>query len=116
MTSNYYILDEEESPVIETDLTKWGQFMEKDARRSVKREEVHGYLVSTVFLGLDHNHSLEGPPILWETMVFRDGSFRGLIVDRCSGSREQAEAMHDKMVERLNKGKNYNENHSLQRP
>ena len=26
--------------------------------------------VSTVFLGLDHNHSQEGPPILFETMIF----------------------------------------------
>lgn len=26
--------------------------------------------VSTVFLGMDHNHWLEGPPILFETMIF----------------------------------------------
>ena len=26
--------------------------------------------VSTVFLGLDHSLTLDGPPVLWETMVF----------------------------------------------
>ncbi len=26
--------------------------------------------VSTVFLGLDHNHTGKGPPLLFETMVF----------------------------------------------
>lgn len=26
--------------------------------------------VSTVFLGIDHNFSMVGPPVLWETMVF----------------------------------------------
>ena len=29
-----------------------------------------GWLVSTVFLGIDHGFSLEGPPVLFETMVF----------------------------------------------
>lgn len=31
-------------------------------------------LVSTVFLPLDHNLMGEGPPILWETMVFHGGT------------------------------------------
>lgn len=26
--------------------------------------------VSTVFLGIDHNHSGKGPPVLFETLVF----------------------------------------------
>lgn len=26
--------------------------------------------VSTVFLGIDHNFSKHGPPVLWETMTF----------------------------------------------
>ena len=28
--------------------------------------------ISTVFLALDHNYGLSGPPVLWETMVFRE--------------------------------------------
>ncbi len=52
--------------------------------------------VSTVFLGLDHNFG-DGPPILWETLVF-GGPMNGQQT-RCAGSREQAEAMHEKMVQ-----------------
>jgi len=28
------------------------------------------WTVSTVFLGLDHSFEPDGPPVLWETMVF----------------------------------------------
>ena len=41
-----------------------------EARRV--REELGGVpiMISTVFLGLDHNWAPIGPPILWETMAF----------------------------------------------
>jgi hypothetical protein len=39
------------------------------------------------------------PVVLWETMVF--GGKLDQEQDRCSGSREQAEAMHARMVERV---------------
>lgn len=29
--------------------------------------------VSTVWLGVNYNHTLDGPPIIFETMVFGDG-------------------------------------------
>ena len=58
--------------------------------------------VSTVFLGLDHNFSKKGPALVWETMVF--GGELDQEQDRCSGSREQAEAMHERMVKRVKKG------------
>jgi hypothetical protein len=58
--------------------------------------------ISTVFLGLDHNWSGRGRPVLWESMVF--GGKLDQEQDRCSGSREQAEVMHARMVERV-KGK-----------
>jgi hypothetical protein len=42
---------------------------------SVMRSEnkPRNLIVSTVFLGLDHNYSGHGPPLLFETMVFQDG-------------------------------------------
>lgn len=47
--------------------------MESDANRHVALDEVApGITVSTVFLGLDHNWTDHGPPILFETMVFDD--------------------------------------------
>jgi hypothetical protein len=38
--------------------------------RTVRKTEVNGLLVSTVWLGMDHNFSQTGPPLIFETMVF----------------------------------------------
>lgn len=66
----YYILDEEGQPK-RVDLMEWA-FWFQTADRSVERFERDGYWVSTVFLGLDHNFSGNGPPMLFETMAFDD--------------------------------------------
>lgn len=43
--------------------------------RFVAREDVGEHTVSTVFLGLDHGYSEDGPPVLFETLVWKaDGS------------------------------------------
>src|SRR5215472_8391252 len=36
----------------------------------VAQDEVRGYRVSTVWLGMNHNLSGEGPPVIFETMIF----------------------------------------------
>lgn len=55
--------------------------------------------VSTIFARADSSESvLFFEDIIWETMVFRCGDRRELACDRCAGSREQAEAMHARMV------------------
>ena len=51
-------------------------------------------LVSTVFLGIDHRWVGEGPPLVFETMVF-DGPMHGH-QERCSTWRE-AEAQHERV-------------------
>jgi hypothetical protein len=62
-----YILDGHE-PVEEPDLMRWAEWMEANDRQI--RLTVQGDVwVSTIFLGLDHNWD-EGPPLLFETMVF----------------------------------------------
>ncbi len=39
--------------------------------RVIAQEKVGSYLVSTVFLAIDHSHRPQGyPPVLFETMVF----------------------------------------------
>ena len=56
--------------------------------------------VSTIFMGLDHNFSNEGPPILFETMVF------GGALDQEQAryaTWEEAEAGHKAMVEMVKK-------------
>lgn len=77
----------------------WAFWFEKSENRVVKQEWVGESRVSTVFLGLDHNYSQHhnAPPYLWETMVF-NGRMNGY-TDRCAGNKEQAEAMHEKVVE-----------------
>ena len=54
-----------------TDLLEWGRWFEEPKNRIVKQETLDNDLwVSTIFLGLDHNYSGKGAPILFETMVF----------------------------------------------
>lgn len=95
-----YILNSAGEPVVETDLLTWAQAFEK-SDRIVKQEHVGYFKVSTVFLGLDYNFHGDGPPLLWETMVFLKDHGNEVDYDRCSGSREQALAMHQKMVEHI---------------
>ena len=47
-------------------------FFEDIDNRQVKWTQVGTQVVSTVFLGLDHNFSDEGPPLLFETMILDD--------------------------------------------
>lgn len=88
-------------PVEEPDfIAVFGERMEIGARTGkdpwrVALTEVPGGSVSTVFLGLDHNHWGNGDPLLFETAIFRKGETD--IVGRCS-TWEQAEAQHEEAV------------------
>lgn len=52
--------------------------------------------ISTVWLGLDHNYSMHGPPIIFETMIFG-----GPLSNECTryATEEQAQAGHRRTVE-----------------
>lgn len=68
-----YILRDKTPVAVEDTLlwAKWfGQSYETE-ERVVAKTVIHDYEISTVFLGLDHNFLLKGPPIVFETMVFR---------------------------------------------
>lgn len=107
-SNDNYILNEKGEPVAEPNLFAWAKWMEK-RERHVADEVINGIRISTVFLGLNHNYG-EGAPILWETMLFCDGELDNEM-DRCSGSREQAEAMHARNV-----GKDIRRSHETNRP
>lgn len=92
-----YILDKNDKPVPCNSFMKWARWFESADKR-VELTKVGELEISTVFLGLDHSWG-DGPPVLWETMVF-DKERNEKDVDQCSGNREQAEAMHEKMVHR----------------
>ena len=68
------------------------------AHRIIKQEYVAPDIwISTVFLVIDHSYG-DGPPLLFETMVFRKGS--GEECERCS-TYEQALDQHRTMVARI---------------
>jgi hypothetical protein len=89
----HYILNGHE-PVEVEDVLEWGAWFET-ADRHVARDELGpGLVVSTVFLGLDHRFG-DGPPILFETLVFDD-------YERGDGARystwDEAERGHREFV------------------
>lgn len=56
------------------DIQMWGKWMATN-NRSVALTEYDKVVVSTVFLGLDHNMMGRGPPLIFETMVFLNNSY-----------------------------------------
>lgn len=64
----------------------------------VAQDTVAGSSVSTVYLGTDHGWG-DGPPLIFETMVFEDGPLDQECV-RYS-TREQAVAGHGAMIQRV---------------
>jgi hypothetical protein len=95
----WYVLKDRE-PVPTDDIREWGRMYKSD-NRHVALDDIDGVKVSTVFLGLDHNWADEGPPVLFETMVF--GGPLDMEMDRyCTW--DEAEKGHAAMVERVKRG------------
>ena len=92
----YYKLDEVGDPVPCKSVLEWAAwFAQSDAARVVARTELpSGCVVSTVFLGVDHNFR-GGDPVLWETMMF--GGDYDLACDRYR-SKQEALVGHEKWV------------------
>ncbi len=79
--------------------------MEEAARREGESNQVvktvddwDGRMVSTVFLRLDHNMHRDGPPLLFETMVFTKDEWIEEDCRRCA-TWEEAEAQHQEMCD-----------------
>ena len=96
--SKFYYLDDEDKVQETSDVTLWAETNGDSKKRTVGLKQLNGLRVSTVFLGLDHNFAKQGEPVLWESMVFPDDSFLDLDCARCSGTRADAEKMHEEMV------------------
>lgn len=87
--SDYYARDGQ--PL---DLHSWAAMTgDLDYKRVAETWVDDGVWVSTVWLGLDHNFMPDGPPLIFETMIFASH----LAIDgetwRCS-TEAQAKAMH----------------------
>jgi hypothetical protein len=101
MRNDKYILDGH-TPV-PADLETWGCWFETNDR-TVARTELSGKLISTVFLGLNHNFSEEGPPEIFEPMVFNAGSWSELMCLRCA-TWDEAVAQHELACESVRSGR-----------
>ena len=69
----FYILDVDKNVVpIRTTAEKMAYYRwyEEPSNRRVAYNETGDTSVSTVFLGIDHRFGEDGPPIVFETMVF----------------------------------------------
>jgi len=89
----------------ECSVEEYIEFISDWENKVVKQEHVGKYWVSTVFLGLDHRDGGDGPPILFETMVFTDGDADEDTMVRYT-TREEALIGHKVEVARL-KGSKY---------
>ena len=71
----WYMLDDDKNVVPVPDQKDY-RFIEDHVldpeRKRVALDQVGEYRVSTVFLGLDHSFFGEGPPVVFETMIFAD--------------------------------------------
>ncbi len=83
----------------ELSMEEWAKTFDSDftSTRVIERTTLPGdILVSTVLLGIDHNFSDEGPPLIFETMVFAENE-NDLDMRRYS-TKEEAKAGHVEMV------------------
>lgn len=95
-------------PVPEPDTKAAAEFFANSKARIVQHDSFpdprgegeDSILVSTVFLSLDHNHSLFGPPVLWETMIFWEGGPLDEYQERYT-SKAAARAGHERALERV---------------
>jgi hypothetical protein len=116
--SRYYVLDDNNT-ACPVGLGTWGVWFEHEAekiragkpsRRIIGRTEIGRYLVSTMFLGMDHSYGMTDHRQLFETRVYRcrtswgsaleDGT-RGIAEDYLEryATYPQAIAGHDEAVQ-----------------
>tara|TARA_Y100000310_G_C20447834_1_gene699269 strand:- start:545 stop:853 length:309 start_codon:yes stop_codon:yes gene_type:complete len=84
------------------EVMEWAKKLEDFDYKCVKKDILkNGIVVSTVWLGLDHNIIEQGSPLIFETMVFpKEGESSELDVDRYS-TEEEALNGHQKMIDKF---------------
>lgn len=97
-----YVLDASGQPQRVDDLMEWARWFEEigEGRVVARTELPDEVIVSTVFLGMDHQWG-GGPPLLFETMVFKgrwdESQWRW-------PTREAALAGHDRIAAAIRNG------------
>lgn len=93
MSLRYYILDGKEAKPVKH-MLDWAKWFET-ADRHVNDTCVAEVRISTIFLGLDHNYRSEGPPLIFESMIF-GGTFD--LECRRYSTWDEAIAGHEELV------------------
>lgn len=75
------------------------KIIKQDKVKIVSKDKVDEYLVSTIWLGLNHAH-FESHKLIFETMIFKVNSSRDVYMERYS-TEEQAIEGHSYAVENL---------------
>lgn len=98
----WYILDKDKNPIPAKDMVQASRLLADTESRRIASDVVIvedftiTITVSTVFLVLDHNHSPNGKPVLFESMIF-NGELNQFLHRYCTW--QEAEEGHKKMVE-----------------
>jgi hypothetical protein len=99
-----YIYDPTTGEIKPVDVKEYAEWSRNwpDARR-IEETTIGDCWISTVFLGIDHRYGADGPPVLFETMVFWDGH-KDIHNDymRCC-TIEEANHQHAEMCTRIEK-------------
>lgn len=98
MVPKYYLIDKNGKITTTTDVERWSKEFFESNDRFLKRTELeNGITISTCFAGINLNFTDDGPPLLFETMIFGGE-------DDCTGYRferhECAINYHDKLVKK----------------
>lgn len=70
--SHFYFLNEDHT-YKPCSFQEWGQQVQRlteQNKKHVAYDVINGYRVSTIWLGIDHDWLNDGPPLLFETMIF----------------------------------------------
>lgn len=94
----FYIPDPVTHELREVGTLEWGHWMETIDNRVVAWTGNEARHVSTICIGLDHRFFGDGPPLVFETMIFIDGE--GIEGERY-GSWAAAEAGHKRFVDKF---------------
>lgn len=90
---NRYFILVDKKPVPVDGVLDWAKMFE-DGHRSVRSSWYkEGIIISTVFLGLNHNFHI-GPPVLFETMIFGSNAALDGYQTRCC-TWDDAVLMHE---------------------
>ena len=84
------------------DILAWSKLFEDRNYQNVRKDILsNGRLISTVWLGLNHNYG-DGPPLIFETMVFLKKTKNELDCQRYSTEKEAIKG-HEAMVKKWSK-------------